>query len=292
MAAFARKRQKIFVAAIVASNPGEAASQVAAVQIAVDHVRYIGNLWTHASTAIEGNTLTLGETAFVLQEGLVISGKPLKDHEEVVGHARAIDLVYQLVENDTGLSQDRLFTLHKAVQTQHVIDVYIPDGAWKKEPNSTVMVVDDRQIVFEYAPPGDVPELMGQWFELYDSLLGSVASEDSSKALNAHVDLHVSFVRIHSFFNANGRLARLLANVPVLKAGLPPIIIPKTQQKTYIDALSAYHMVAGQALKEKELLPSPDALGPFVSFCKQAWGESLSLVEVVRKIQEKRDRKK
>ena len=61
------------------------------------------NLWTHASTAIEGNTLTLGETAFVLQEGLTISGKPLKDHEEVVGHARAIDLVYQLVENDTGV---------------------------------------------------------------------------------------------------------------------------------------------------------------------------------------------
>ncbi len=50
------------------------------------------NLWTHTSTAIEGNTLTLGETAFVLEEGLTISGKPLKDHEEVVGHARAIDL--------------------------------------------------------------------------------------------------------------------------------------------------------------------------------------------------------
>jgi len=48
------------------------------------------NLWTHTSTAIEGNTLTLGETAFVLEEGLTISGKPLKDHEEVVGHAKAV----------------------------------------------------------------------------------------------------------------------------------------------------------------------------------------------------------
>jgi Fic family protein len=55
------------------------------------------NLWTHTSTAIEGNTLTLGETAFVLSEGLTVSGKPLKDHEEVVGHARAIDLVYGLI---------------------------------------------------------------------------------------------------------------------------------------------------------------------------------------------------
>ena len=52
------------------------------------------NLWTHTSTAMEGNTLSLGETAFVLEEGLTIAGKPLKDHQEVVGHARAIDLVY------------------------------------------------------------------------------------------------------------------------------------------------------------------------------------------------------
>ncbi|CAK8719934.1 hypothetical protein LDFHOB_09360 [Candidatus Electronema aureum] len=50
------------------------------------------DLWTHTSTAIEGNSLTLGETAFVLREGLTIAGKPLKDHQDVVGHARAIAL--------------------------------------------------------------------------------------------------------------------------------------------------------------------------------------------------------
>ena len=57
------------------------------------------NLWTHTSTAIEGNTLTLGETAFVLEEGLTISGKPLKDHEEVVGHDKAIDIVYDFISS-------------------------------------------------------------------------------------------------------------------------------------------------------------------------------------------------
>lgn len=45
------------------------------------------DLWTHTSTALEGNTLTLGDTAFVLREGLTVAGKPLKDHQEVVGHA-------------------------------------------------------------------------------------------------------------------------------------------------------------------------------------------------------------
>ena len=71
-------------------------------------------LWTHASTAIEGNTLTLGETAFVLSEGLTISGKPLKDHRDIEGHARAIDLLYGLLNKDEITTAD-LFDLHRLV---------------------------------------------------------------------------------------------------------------------------------------------------------------------------------
>jgi Fic family protein len=92
------------------------------------------DLWTHTSTAIEGNTLTLGETKFVIEEGLTISGKPLKYHQEVVGHARAIDLIYAIVDKDEIKDTD-LFELHKAVMTQVVVDEYKPVGGWKKEPN-------------------------------------------------------------------------------------------------------------------------------------------------------------
>ena len=53
----------------------------------------IRELWTHTSTALEGNTLTLGETKFVIEEGLTVSGKPLQDHQEVMGDARAIELI-------------------------------------------------------------------------------------------------------------------------------------------------------------------------------------------------------
>ena len=60
------------------------------------------DLWTHNSTALEGNSLTLGETSFVIAEGLTVSGKPFKDHEEVVGHARAIDLIYAIYQLATG----------------------------------------------------------------------------------------------------------------------------------------------------------------------------------------------
>ncbi len=255
-------------------------------------INQLRNLWSHTSTAIEGNTLTLGETAFVLEEGLTVSGKPLKDHEEVVGHARAIDLLYELVESGKDFTENQLFSLHKAVQTHQIVDVYKPVGAWKKEPNSTVAVVDDTQVVFEYAPPEDVPDLMEEWFSLYRDIINAVTPDDSRNALDGYASLHVSFVRIHPFFDGNGRLARLIANIPVLKAGLPPVVIPKEQRKAYIDALSAYHHAAGQIKKGDELLPCPEALTPFTSFCEQAWEVSQSLVDKIRQTQEKRNTRK
>lgn len=246
------------------------------------------NLWTHTSTAIEGNTLTLGETAFVLEEGLTISGKPLKDHQEVVGHARAIDLIYDWVQADREFGESDLFALHKAVQTEMVADFYKPVGGWKKEPNSTVGVVDEKQVIFEYASPADVPGLMADWFNLFNDQVRMVKSGDRQQALMAYVNLHLSFVRIHPFFDGNGRLARLVANIPVLRAGLPPIIVPREQRKAYIDALSAYHFAVGQIRAGDELLLQPEKLKPFSEFCRQAWQASLDLVEEAREKQRER----
>jgi len=73
------------------------------------------DLWTHTSTALEGNILSLGDTHFILEEGLTISGKPIKDHQEVIGHARAIELLYQCLNEP--LSESIVTSLHQAVQT-------------------------------------------------------------------------------------------------------------------------------------------------------------------------------
>jgi Fic family protein len=240
------------------------------------------NLWTHASTAIEGNTLTLGETAFVLGEGLTVSGKPLKDHQEVLGHARAIEFVYELVKTDKPLSEADLFALHAAVQTQHVFDVYKPVGGWKVEPNSTVMIVDNEQIIFEYAAPDDVPDLMRQWLALFERFrMVSIPGREMSReeALTAYVHIHAAFVRIHPFWDGNGRLARLVANIPVIRSGYPPIIIPKEGRQEYIAALTEYHHQAGVVASSGELLPSIDALARFTAFCSAAWAESNRLVD-------------
>ncbi len=250
------------------------------------------DLWTHTSTAIEGNTLTLGETAFVLREGLTISGKPLKDHQEVVGHARAIDLIYDLVKDNTPLTENELFALHRAVQTEQVIDIYKPVGGWKKEPNSTVGVVNEKQVVFDFASPKDVPVLMESWFELYRNLDCSLVPEAKNQALMSYVKLHASFVRIHPFFDGNGRLARLIANLPVIKSGLPPIIIPQKQRRLYIDILAEYHFKTGQIKAGNQLLADINALDPFIAFCEQAWEESLQIVENIRQKQQVRDKEK
>ncbi len=247
-------------------------------------------LWTHTSTAIEGNTLTLGETAFVLEEGLTISGKPLKDHEEVVGHARAIDLLYECLQERREFSETDLFALHKAVQTEVVFDVYKPVGGWKREPNSTVGVIDDKQVIFEYARPGDVPQLMEKWLALFHNIDQSLQPGNQQQALIAYVQLHITFVRIHPFFDGNGRLARLVSNLPVLRSGLPPIIIPREQRKQYIDALSAYHFAVGQIQAGDELLPQPDKRQLFTELCEQAWQESILLVEEARKKQQAREK--
>ena len=96
------------------------------------------DLWTHTSTAIEGNSLSLGDTKFILEEGLTVSGKPIKDHQEVIGHAKAIELVYSMIGRD--ITDNDFFDLHKAIQTEKISDIYKPFGAWKVEPNGTYSV--------------------------------------------------------------------------------------------------------------------------------------------------------
>jgi Fic family protein len=247
------------------------------------------DFWTHNSTAIEGNSLTLGETAFVLQEGLAVGGKPLKDHLAVVGHAKAIGLIYDLAQNNTLFTEKELFRLCRMVQAEQVSDVHGPAGGWKKEPNSTVGMVDGKPVAFEFATPADVPSLMTSWFDLYHELDRGLVPEDNGRAMLSHVALHASFVRIHPFSDGNGRLARLVANLPVIRSGLPPVIIPRQQRKEYMDILAAYHFHTGRIKAGDELVPDLDALKPFTGLCEQAWEKSFRIVENIREKQRERD---
>jgi Fic family protein len=243
-------------------------------------------LWTHTSTAIEGNTLTLGETAFVLSEGLTIGGKPLKDHRDVEGHALAITTMYDLLGKDEITAAD-LFELHKLVISERILDVYKPVGDWKRENNSTIITADNRQVMIEYSACRDVPELMKRWLAL---LSGCMAAKERSDVLDTYAKLHLSFEGIHPFFDGNGRIARLICNLPCLKAGYPPIIIAKEQRYDYIMALANYQFVHGVPTGETELVNEGIPFQRFRTLCERNWHASLDLVEQARALQRRREK--
>jgi Fic family protein len=133
------------------------------------------DLWSHSSTALEGNTLTLDETDFILAEGLTISSKPLKDHQEVFGNARTIEFIYELLDRQIPISVDHLLLLHQAhqaVQTSIVNDIYQPIRACKRKPNGThALTAAGKQTFIDYAATADVSVLMKEWLTILNSAL-------------------------------------------------------------------------------------------------------------------------
>lgn len=243
------------------------------------------DLWTHHSTAIEGNTLSLGDTHFVLEEGLTISGKPLKDHEEIIGHAKAIELLYKSLNEP--LTDLFLFELHKAVLTEHITDVYKPVGAWKIETNGTYAISKEgKQTFIEYALPVHTPGLMSELIDFVNNI-----DVDELTLKNAHhyyAKIHMGFAHIHPFWDGNGRMARLIANVPLLKAGLPPLVISQAKRRSYIQTLAEYQINTGQLDITSTVWPDSEQLKPFEDFCQSAYTTTKELIENAFLIQKKR----
>ena len=237
-------------------------------------------LWTHDSTAIEGNTLTLGDTMIVLQYGLTVRGKPLKDHEDVIAHASGVDRIQELVGRRR-LEKEDVLGLHRLVISDKAQDIYKPIGSWKREDNGTYGEEKGRAVYMAYAPADDTPQLMDDWLRDFNSTFARPLSEET--AVEAYVRAHVSFVRIHPFFDGNGRMARLLANLPVLAAGYPPIVIPSEGRVEYIRALWDYQRAVGAIdLSHPELLPQDGTLEVFRRVVASAWKSTLDLVAEAR----------
>lgn len=242
-----------------------------------DILKQLRDLWTHNSTALEGNTLTLGDTHFVLEEGLTISGKPIKDHQEVLGHASAIELLYRSLSDK--ITIERCFALHKAVQTEVIFDIDKPNGAWKVRPNGTYTVdLNDRPVYLEYALPQYVPALMDEVLTAINSIkTGEITLQTAHEY---YAKFHAAIAHIHPFWDGNGRIARLLANVPLLKSGFPPIVIPKEKRREYIQLLAAYQISVGQLDNKSGVWPHPQRLKYFEAFCLECYQATKSIIAI------------
>ncbi len=219
-------------------------------------------IWTHDSTALEGNTLTLGDTMFVLGYGLTVKGKPLKDQLDVQNHARAIDRIMEIHLRGS-LAEADLFELHRLIINEPTNDIYKPVGAYKREDNGTYLIEDGKSVYHPYLPTSEVPKAMRAWIKSFNALFR--VSADAEVALDAFAVAHTTFAAIHPFYDGNGRLARLLANLPVLFAGHPPIVIPVEAREDYIRCLWEHQR-------------GKTDLAPFKVLLRTWWQTTLNLV--------------
>jgi len=152
-------------------------------------------VWTHHSTAIEGNTLSLGDTMFVLGYGLTVKGKPLKDQIDVQNHASALDAFFGMVEHGQ-LTEEDIFRLHRLVINEQRCDIYKPVGAYKREDNGTYHLVGGRSVYHPYLPADDVPTAMRAWLTEFnascreDARRRQAPFEDIAHGAHVHENRH------------------------------------------------------------------------------------------------------
>ncbi|MEN8214896.1 MAG: Fic family protein [Pseudomonadota bacterium] len=231
--------------------------------------------WTYTSNALEGNTLSLGDTQFLIEYGLTIKGKSIREHNEVIGHARAVDLVYELRSKDRLEKQD-IFNLHQ--QTQVVVDIYSPIGNWKNEANGRYVKTEETLVYLAYPKPEDVEHLMQLW--LIDFNAQNQLRNDQ-QAIDAYTRLHLAL--IHPFFDGNGRMARLLANIPLLKSGFLPIVVNNQDRQDYLQALSKYELsVPALNRKTTRLVKENLAFEKLKNFFEQQYDNTKKLVSEIK----------
>lgn len=180
---------------------------------------------TYNSNAIEGNTLTLKETFMVIQQGLTVKGKPLKDHLEAKNHKDALDFLYDLIEHESNItiSEQLVKNLHSLVIQD--INRSIA-GQYRK--------VDVFITGTDHTPPStfEVPQKMKELTEWMKS------NQRKLNIVEFSALLHHKFVHIHPFADGNGRTGRLLMNVFLMNYGLPMTIILKNDRGKYYRALA------------------------------------------------------
>lgn len=179
--------------------------------------------WTYNSNSIEGNTLSLKETQMVLQEGMTVKGKSLREHFEAYNHEKAIDYLYTLVNKNYALRSIDILSLHGLVLRS------IEDDYAGRLRNGGVRIVGAN-----FTPPS-----ANKVSDLLDQLITFI--NDNPLGLNDIVlstIFHHKLVWIHPFFDGNGRTVRLAMNLLLMRNGFPPAIILKNDRKKYYEALN------------------------------------------------------
>lgn len=180
--------------------------------------------FTYNSNAIEGNTLTLKETALVL-EGMTIDQKPLKDHLEAVGHRDAFLYVWDIAAKEIPLAESVIKKIHSLV----LVDRPEDKGVYRR------IAVRIMGAYTEPVPPYQIEPKMEELLTENEKRKGMMS------AIERIARFHLEFEGIHPFIDGNGRTGRLILNLGLIRDGYPPINVKFTDRKRYYDAFDAYY---------------------------------------------------
>lgn len=179
--------------------------------------------WTYNSNSIEGNSLTLRETQMVIQEGITIKGKSLREHFETYNHDKAIDFLFTVVNDQYILRSIDILSLHALVLRS------IEEDFAGRLRNGGVRISGAN-----FVPPN-----ANKVSDLLDELIDFINTNPLQlNDIELATVFHHKFVWIHPFFDGNGRTVRLVMNLLLMRCGFPPAIILKNDRKKYYEALN------------------------------------------------------
>ncbi len=177
---------------------------------------------TYNSNAIEGSSLTLGETALIIQQGITIAERPLREHLEAVNHKEAFDFVVEIAQQHSELSLYNIKQIHSLVLMHDRRNA----GIFRDVP---VVILGAS-----YKPPQ--PYLIEpQMNDLVDKY-----NKSKEELFERLARFHLDFERIHPFVDGNGRTGRLLINLELIKAGYLPIDIKYANRRQYYNSFNEY----------------------------------------------------
>jgi Fic family protein len=177
---------------------------------------------TYNSNAIEGNTLTRNETAVIVEKGITVGGRSLKEHLEAINHIKALEWIKAL-----SVKSPRDITERDILDLQCIILKGIDDNNAGRYRNVRVRISGS---VIVLPGPQKVPDLMAGFIKW-------LSIEDKMHPVALAGEAHYRLVSIHPFIDGNGRTARLLMNLILMMSGYPPALIRKEDRLAYINAL-------------------------------------------------------
>lgn len=183
----------------------------------------VGLTWS--SNAIEGNSLTESETKVLIEDGLTVGGKPLRDTFEALGHAQAYDFMFTLLRKRV-IIEDDVLTMHRMFYKD--IDVENA-GRYRIRP---VIITGSKYAVSKTERIQKEMDQLFQW---------ASGTRDKYHPVEFAAQLHKRFVFIHPFIDGNGRLARLIMNAALIQDGYMLAVIPPVLRQEYISLLERAH---------------------------------------------------